>query len=401
MNHNKIELKNTFKIFSTVREKMKGNRYISKKPKKFQIAINSKRKKQVKFLNKKLPYFKKKNFSNKKQKNSKNPHLKGGRWTKDERMNFLLGISLYGNKWKKINPLIKTRAAIQIKSHAQKFFIKMKTCKDEELGIDFTLETINSLKDMINQIRGINPNFNIINVFQFLSDKCDRKRKFKAANKLKNKEVVINEGELSQNVIEDKINYLYNNSTLNEININENINNFEKTKEKNESRDNEHKNSTTNFLNSNDVKYNNINVVNNNININIINEKNTFLNINNNFQNTLNNLIQLNKFYNDFLMTNYINYYNNDGILLRNLLVNNNNNFPFINILSTINLFNSLGNQKLKDTSMKDNSINDGKLKELNNKNGTNTLLNKNNNISNDDEEIIIQIEMQSDEKNN
>ena len=64
-------------------------------------------------------------------------------------MIFLQGISLYGNNWKKIKTLISTRTAKQVRSHAQKFFIKMKFCKDEVLGIDFTLNDICNIKDMI------------------------------------------------------------------------------------------------------------------------------------------------------------------------------------------------------------------------------------------------------------
>jgi len=38
----------------------------------------------------------------------------------------------------------------------------MKTCKDDNLGIDFTLNSINNVKDMINQIKFVNPHYNVI-----------------------------------------------------------------------------------------------------------------------------------------------------------------------------------------------------------------------------------------------
>jgi SHAQKYF class myb-like DNA-binding protein len=39
---------------------------------------------------------------------------------------FILGIQLYGKNWKKIEALIGSRNGAQIRSHAQKFFIKLK-----------------------------------------------------------------------------------------------------------------------------------------------------------------------------------------------------------------------------------------------------------------------------------
>ena len=56
-----------------------------------------------------------------------------GRWTKPEHQKFLLGnayfnigLELYGKNWKKIEELIGTRTGSQIRSHAQKFFLKAK-----------------------------------------------------------------------------------------------------------------------------------------------------------------------------------------------------------------------------------------------------------------------------------
>lgn len=54
-----------------------------------------------------------------------------GRWTREEHDKFILGslcpdvgIQLYGKNWKKIEELIVTRTGAQIRSHAQKFFMK-------------------------------------------------------------------------------------------------------------------------------------------------------------------------------------------------------------------------------------------------------------------------------------
>lgn len=69
-----------------------------------------------------------------------------GRWTKEEHEKFLLGsfcpdvgLEVYGKNWKKIEEIVQTRNGSQIRSHAQKFFLKLqkqkKTIGDGELNI--------------------------------------------------------------------------------------------------------------------------------------------------------------------------------------------------------------------------------------------------------------------------
>ena len=52
-----------------------------------------------------------------------------GRWTPEEHRLFLEGVMLYGKDWRKMQPLIKTRSLIQIRTHAQKVFKKVNTKK--------------------------------------------------------------------------------------------------------------------------------------------------------------------------------------------------------------------------------------------------------------------------------
>jgi SHAQKYF class myb-like DNA-binding protein len=49
-----------------------------------------------------------------------------GRWTEEEHSKFLKGILEYGNEWKMVQKIIKTRSSTQARSHAQKFFLKIK-----------------------------------------------------------------------------------------------------------------------------------------------------------------------------------------------------------------------------------------------------------------------------------
>ena len=77
-------------------------------------------------------------------------------------------MSKNGPNWKKIQEAINFRTLPQIRSHGQKFFKRLKRCKNNELGIDFTSNTIRSFKDMIEHIKSVNNNYDINNVFLYL-----------------------------------------------------------------------------------------------------------------------------------------------------------------------------------------------------------------------------------------
>ena len=48
-----------------------------------------------------------------------------GRWNQEEHIRFIKGCLLYGNNWKKVKKYVKTRSSAQIRSHAQKYLIKL------------------------------------------------------------------------------------------------------------------------------------------------------------------------------------------------------------------------------------------------------------------------------------
>ena len=55
----------------------------------------------------------------------------GGRWTDDEHRRFLEGLKMYGKDWRMIEEHIGTRTCSQIRSHAQKYFLRYDKTKQE------------------------------------------------------------------------------------------------------------------------------------------------------------------------------------------------------------------------------------------------------------------------------
>jgi SHAQKYF class myb-like DNA-binding protein len=56
-------------------------------------------------------------------------------------MLFIKGLELYGKGWKKIASLIKTRTVVQIRTHAQKYFLKLsKARQNGEYGGNLTMD---------------------------------------------------------------------------------------------------------------------------------------------------------------------------------------------------------------------------------------------------------------------
>ena len=76
-----------------------------------------------------------------------------GLWDKSEHNKFIEALYLYNCAWTKIESYLKNRTYKQIRSHAQKFYLKLKSFKDEELELDFTSPHVNDLKDIIKIIK--------------------------------------------------------------------------------------------------------------------------------------------------------------------------------------------------------------------------------------------------------
>ena len=318
------------------------------------------------FLSKKILHFKvEKGEEYNKKKLPDNVDVNEGRWTKEEHDKFLDGIVQYGINWKKVKILISSRTSIQVRSHAQKFFRKLKMCKDENLGIDFTKESVSSIRDMIFQIKSINKNYNIKNIFKYLSDKFDNSKRIKKIDVQKYNNLINNQNN-EQNSINYFPNLLYMNQMNNAVPLNQKIL-FNNNTNSNSNNFYDYQNIINNNLLMNELKnfllMNNLTFKNNDIILN-----NTVFNLQNphiiSILDKLVTLIRLNNnnFNNNNISFNSINAYlnclclNNNELLTNNLNVLNFNNNNLLNTnLNTINLNN---NNNLLNTNLNTMNLN-------------------------------------------
>ena len=71
--------------------------------------------------------------------------LKTGRWSQEEHFKFINAIFKYGNDWKKVQKCILSRNSTQSRSHAQKFFQRLRKKLNLNSKNDCSLEYINKL----------------------------------------------------------------------------------------------------------------------------------------------------------------------------------------------------------------------------------------------------------------
>ena len=206
-------------------DNQKTNLFVSQKLDVSEKDKRHKTKQHIKFISFKKPFFKVKY-----QKSVPDPNINEGRWTKEERDTFIKGLILYDINWTKINDLIPSRTDTQIRSHAQKFFQRMKSCKDENLGIDFTLKSVKSIKDMLNQIKSKCANYNNMFIFKRLLNGCNERRFLKKKKKKNNNRydnnILKNEDKNKLIQLDENNNNININFTLNK-NDNKNMNIFE------------------------------------------------------------------------------------------------------------------------------------------------------------------------------
>ena len=101
------------------------------------------------------------NNSLEKEYNNNQYHI--GRWSDEEHQKFIDGILEYGNEWKKVQQIIKTRSSTQARSHAQKFFLRVKKIIKNNGGNFNINEKDKIFENIINNILP-NKNLNLPNI---------------------------------------------------------------------------------------------------------------------------------------------------------------------------------------------------------------------------------------------
>ena len=313
-----------------------------------------------------------------------------GRWTDEEHNNFLKALIEYGNDWKQVQKKVKSRSSSQSRSHAQKYFLKIKNYieyrnwnekdlynfimnKDTVTAFDYEIcKLSDEEKEKIYNViitnidlfdkrgkknKGKNSTNDLYNKYQiksksnhnsFHSDEDEDVSEIKDNNKMNDNELINNKRKRTYDEDYKGIKYNMNPSdkifnvvkcvkykysedfikNQNEINKFPNIINIQKLKQK----------FTVNSNNS-EVNKNNNNI-NNNIN-------NTINNITNN-----NNNIQYQMINNNYIINNNIinitNNYSSNNNIASNIDLNTlnlcNNNINTINI-NNINLINNESNK--------------------------------------------------------
>jgi len=136
-----------------------------------------------------------------------------GRWSREEHKKFIEAIIKFGNNWKEVQDYVTTRTSTQARSHAQKFFEKIKKnktlkffdCLNSDHCENFTNATILQLHDSYGNKSKSEIN-NVVNKFLSLEYDAPKKRR-KLLNSLnglsrkknldtkRNNEMMINENE--------------------------------------------------------------------------------------------------------------------------------------------------------------------------------------------------------------
>jgi SHAQKYF class myb-like DNA-binding protein len=108
-----------------------------------------------------------------------------GRWRPQEHQRFIEAILKFGNEWKQVQKYVSTRSSSQARSHAQKFFSKLKKTNILNFDEDFNNSSIKNLHILMNNLNGeeLSNAVNTLNCVGF-EKKLLRKRNRDSSNSL-------------------------------------------------------------------------------------------------------------------------------------------------------------------------------------------------------------------------
>ena len=148
-----------------------------------------------------------------------------GRWKSDEHERFIDAIIRYGNNWRQVQKCVGTRSSTQTRSHAQKFFEKLKRSKIfKREKYDFSKNSLKILHDIMKNLpdKEYNQTLKALHCLSY-----ERKGNFENdINNIQNNNELINfnNNNLNENKENNYVNNIYNdNNNKNNINNEENI----------------------------------------------------------------------------------------------------------------------------------------------------------------------------------
>jgi len=96
-----------------------------------------------------------------------------GRWTKEEQQRFVEALNKFGKNWKKVQAYVQTRSGTQIRSHAQKYFIKNAAMEKQIIpegnseSANLTVKTITEQNDKLEDIKQLEQQQPIITLLKY------------------------------------------------------------------------------------------------------------------------------------------------------------------------------------------------------------------------------------------
>ena len=318
-----------------------------------------------------------------------------GRWTNEEHEKFIEGILKFGNEWKRVQSIIKTRSSTQARSHAQKFFLRMKKeispniISDQNLLIQYIINTSNNFKNYTELTQEQKEKLFSVIRSNLKPDEIQNKSNKDIQSINEDNKQFEQKMEINNEEYDDLAYYKYNNinQNTNETDNKRKITFCSKKRKSssdlllstnsnkifNISKDINHKKSmeiskTNNFMNKSTLQ--NIDEDQNQYNLNNLKKIN---NINNNYIINNNNINNNNFINNENLAnkpTNLNNYYGNTNFIIQNNYYNIINNFNVNNIDNTY-LNNDSFNYNINNSNNKSINYNNIKSKERINKNNS------------------------------
>ena len=296
-----------------------------------------------------------------------------GRWTNEEHEKFIEGILKFGNEWKRVQSIIKTRSSTQARSHAQKFFLRMKKeispniISDQNLLIQYIINTSNNFKNYTELTQEQKEKLFSVIRSNLKPDEIQNKSNKDIQSINEDNKQFEQKMEINNEEYDDLAYYKYNN-------INQNTNETD-NKRKITFCSKKRKSSSDLLLSTNSNKIFNISKDINHKKSMEISKTNNFMN-KSTLQNidedqnqyNLNNLKKINNINNNYGNTNFIiqnNYYN---------IINNFNNNSNINNIHNTYMSNDSFNSDINNHNYKVFNCDNCKNKEKNNKNNSESM---------------------------